>query len=54
MKVIIDNFNYQGRHFDRFECELPQLTDIDEYPWTEEAIVNYITESLDRAIEDGV
>lgn len=48
--IIIDNFNYKGHHFERFECEMPNVKDIDEIP--EEKITEYVIESLDRFIEE--
>jgi len=23
MKVVVDNFSYKGKYYDKFECELP-------------------------------
>lgn len=50
MKIILDNFNYKGHHFDRYEVEWPQVSNLDEVP--EERVTEYITESLDKFIEE--
>ena len=54
MKVIIDDFNYKGKHYDKFECDLPQfeiLEDVDDESLVEcitESLIKYITDSLDE------
>ena len=30
MKIILDDFNYGGYHFERIECELPEVKDLEE------------------------
>lgn len=51
MKIILDNFNYKGKHFDRYECDLPQVTNVDELP--EDKIIEYIIENLEEFIKEG-
>lgn len=46
MKIILDDFNYKGEHFKRYECELPQVDNIKDIP--EDKIVGYIMENLDE------
>lgn len=46
MKVIVDDFNYRGQHFDHCEFDFPQLKDVDDLD--EERITDYIKESLDK------
>lgn len=50
MKIILDDFNYKGRHFKHYETEWPNVKTIDDIP--EEKIIEYITESLDNFIEE--
>ena len=50
MKLILNNINYKGRHFDEVTFELPQVCEFDET--FEERIVPYITEQLDMLIKD--
>ena len=50
MKVIIEDFNYNGHHIDQYVCELPQHLDIsDEF---KERIADYISEGLEAFIEE--
>lgn len=28
MKIILENFNYRGMHFDKYEVDLPKLGDV--------------------------
>lgn len=30
MKIILDDFNYRGYHFERVECEIPQVDTLEE------------------------
>lgn len=30
MKITLDDFNYRGHHFERVECEIPQVDDLEE------------------------
>lgn len=50
MKIILDNFNYRGKHFSHYECDLPQLHDVDET--NEERLTEYIKESLDELMKE--
>lgn len=50
MKIILDNFKYKGRHFDHYECELPQVANLEDVP--EDRLTEYICESLNQFIEE--
>ena len=50
MKIILDDFNYKGRHFDHYVCEMPQVKRLEDVP--EERITEYICESLDQFLEE--
>lgn len=50
MKIMLDNFNYKGRHFDHYETEWPNVKNLDEVP--EGKIVEYVTESLDTFLKE--
>lgn len=50
MKIIIENFNWKGKHIDRYESEMPNVTDLDAIP--EGKIEEYISEALDILIEE--
>ena len=50
LTIKIANFNYRGYHFESYECNLPNVTEIDDI--TEERITEYVKESLDRFIEE--
>lgn len=50
MKVVLNDICYKGIHIDKYECDLPQITNLDEVP--EEKITEYITESLDTYLKD--
>jgi len=41
MKIILENFNYKGMHFDKYELDLPGLGDVYD-------------ESLDKVITDKI
>lgn len=43
MRIIIEDFNYNGQHFDRCEYDLPQIKEVDET--FKEKIAEYIVES---------
>ena len=49
MKIIMENFNYNGYRFDRVKFELPQKREIDEV--FKERILDYMTETLDEIIK---
>lgn len=40
MKVIIDDFKYKGKHYDKVEFDMPQLDSIEDIP--EDKIVAYV------------
>lgn len=49
MRIILDNINYKGRHFNRFEAEFPQLNNLEDIP--EGKLMEYICEGLDEYLE---
>lgn len=49
MKIVLSDFNYKGRHFDHYECEWPNVKNLDEVP--EEKAIEYITESLNEFLK---
>lgn len=51
MKVILEDFNYKGNHFDRWEAELQQVIDWEDIP--EEKLIEYIADSLDAFLEEN-
>ena len=50
MKIIIEDFNYKGHHFKKYECEMPTIKDVNDVP--EEKIVEYVCESLDTFLKE--
>jgi hypothetical protein len=50
MKIILDDIIYKGHHFKRYECELPNVKNIDDT--NEERITEYVKESLDNFLEE--
>lgn len=50
MKVVTENFNYKGHHFERVEFDMPGVKEFDEI--VEERIVDYLKETLDVLIEE--
>ena len=52
MKVILQDINYKGYHIGHYECELPNVKDIDDIP--EGKLVEYVIESLDNYIKNEV
>ena len=49
MKIILNNINYKGHHFDRYEVDIPNVTDIDEV--SEERIMEEIVNCLEISIK---
>lgn len=49
MKIILENFDYKGRHFNHYEGEFPQVTKFDDS--TQERLIDYVVEVLDKIIE---
>ena len=49
MKIILDDFNYRGMHFDHYEIDAPQLGDIYN-PMMDGYITELIKETLDREV----
>ena len=50
MKIIIDNFYYKGHHFDCYECDMPNVNNLDEV--SEDKITEYVVESLNKFIDE--
>ena len=50
MKVALNDIYYNGVHIDKYECDLPQITNLDEVPV--ENITEYIIEILDVYLKD--
>lgn len=51
MKVIIDDFNYKGKHYDEVVFEMPQLDNIEDIP--EDKIVGYVIEGLENLLKEN-
>ena len=49
MKIIVDDFNYRGYHFERIECEIPQVDELEEGV-IEELLSRYMIWDLDDYI----
>ena len=49
MKCILEDINYKGVHFDSYECEIPNVKNLDDIP--EEKLIGYITDSLEQTIK---
>lgn len=49
MKIILDDFNYRGHHFERVECEIPQVDELEE-GILEDLISRYVIWDLDDVI----
>lgn len=49
MKIILDDFNYRGYHFERVECEIPQVDELEE-ALLEDLISRYLIWDLDDCI----
>ena len=47
MKIILEDFDYKGMHFDKYEEDLPQLGDVYE-KCLDNAITTMIKENLDK------
>ena len=43
MRIIIEDFIYNGKYFEKYECDLPQVKEVDET--FKERIAEYIVES---------
>ena len=46
MKILITDFEYNGRHYDKCEANLPQLHSINDIP--DGKLEEYIKETLDE------
>ncbi len=49
MKIILKDFIYKGHQIKNYECELVQVTEIDET--FEERIVEYLKDNLDKMLK---
>lgn len=49
MKLILKDFNYKGKHLEHYECDLPNVMNIDEIP--EGKLKEYVEDSLNNLIE---
>lgn len=47
MKVILEDFNYKGMHFDQYGLDLPELSDI-----SDECIGEVITEKVKENLDE--
>ena len=47
MKIRLDNFNYRGMHFDKYELDLPELGDVYD-GCLDKVITEKIKEDLDK------
>ena len=50
MKIIIEDFNYKGKHYDEVGFELTHVSNIEDIP--EDKIVPYVMEGLKNLLED--
>lgn len=50
MKIVMENFYFEGHHIKRYECELPQVKEFDEA--VQERIIDYIVENLKSLTEE--
>lgn len=50
MKIIIRDFNYEGKHHDEVVFELTHVSNIEDIP--EGKIVPYVMEGLNNLLED--
>lgn len=50
MTIIIDDFNYKGKHYDRVEFDMPQLDNIEDVP--EDKITAYVIEGLENLLKE--
>ena len=44
MKVIFEDFVFEGKHIEQYICELPQVKEFDET--VQERLIEYIVENL--------
>lgn len=44
MKVVLEDFVFEGEHIERYVCELPQVNEFDET--VQERLIEYIVENL--------
>lgn len=47
MKIILENFNYKGMHFDKYELDLPELGDV-----YDECLDTVITEKIKENLDE--
>lgn len=53
MKIILENFDYKGMHFDKYEVDLPISGDI-YFDALETKIVSLIKEKIDQKVWDEI
>ena len=53
MKIILEDFDYKGMHFDKYEADLPISGDI-YFDALEMKIVSLIKEKLDQKVWDEI
>ena len=49
MKIILNNINYKERHFDRYEVDIPNVTDVNDV--SEKKIMEEIINCLEISIK---
>lgn len=47
MKIILENFNYKGMHFDKYKLDLPELGDV-----YDECLDTVITEKIKENLDE--
>lgn len=52
MKIILKDFYYKNNHIKRYECEFPQVSNLEDIPV--ENLEAYIIEALDQFIEEDI
>lgn len=49
MKIVLKDFKFRGHKFTEFECELPNIKNLEEV--TNDLISEYIVDSLDMHLK---
>jgi hypothetical protein len=49
MKIILEDVNYKGKHFDGVTLEMPNVKSVEAV--REDVIIEYIKESLDNLMD---
>ena len=50
MKIILDNFNHKGKHFNGITLDMPNVKNVENI--REDVIIEYIKESLDNLMDE--